>query len=177
MSFCRVGTGLSDDELNTVVSKLKPYFRKNEHPKKAPPSFYQVTNHSKERPDVWIDSPEKSIILSITSDIRTIRSEVFVAPYSLRFPRIDKVRYDKPWHECLDVQAFVELVNSSNGTTQKQKESESTQDNPKVNKSSKRGEKKNVSLVPSQFIQTDVSDIKGKTSIFSNMIFCILDMF
>lgn len=27
MSFCRVGTGLSDDELNTVVSKLKPYFR------------------------------------------------------------------------------------------------------------------------------------------------------
>ncbi|ANM71015.1 DNA ligase IV [Arabidopsis thaliana] len=176
MSFCRVGTGLSDDELNTVVSKLKPYFRKNEHPKKAPPSFYQVTNHSKERPDVWIDSPEKSIILSITSDIRTIRSEVFVAPYSLRFPRIDKVRYDKPWHECLDVQAFVELVNSSNGTTQKQKESESTQDNPKVNKSSKRGEKKNVSLVPSQFIQTDVSDIKGKTSIFSNMIFYFVNV-
>lgn len=171
LSFCRVGTGLSDEELHTVVSKLKPYFRKNEHPKKAPPSFYQVTNHSKERPDVWIESPEKSIILSITSDIRTIRSEVFVAPYSLRFPRIDKVRYDKPWHECLDVQAFVELVNSSNGTTQKQKESESTQNNPKVTKTSKRGEKKNVSLVPSQFIQTDVSDIKGKTSIFSNMIF------
>ncbi|XP_020879936.1 DNA ligase 4 isoform X2 [Arabidopsis lyrata subsp. lyrata] len=176
MSFCRVGTGLSDDELNTVVSKLKPYFRKNEHPKKAPPSFYQVTNHSKERPDVWIESPEKSIILSITSDIRTIRSEVFVAPYSLRFPRIDKVRYDKSWHECLDVQAFVELVNSSNGTTQKQKESESTQDNPKVNKSSKKGEKKNVSLVPSQFIQTDVSDIKGKTSVFSNMIFYFVNV-
>ncbi|KAL0734964.1 hypothetical protein Bca4012_011174 [Brassica carinata] len=176
MSFCRVGTGLSDDELNTVVSKLKPYFRKNEHPKKAPPSFYQVTNHSKERPDVWIESPEKSIILSITSDIRTIRSEVFVAPYSLRFPRIDKVRYDKPWHECLDVQAFVELVNSSNGTTQKQKESESTQDNSKVVKSAKRGEKKNVSLVPSQFIQTDVSDIKGKTSIFSNMIFYFVNL-
>ncbi|CAF2331015.1 BnaA10g11190D [Brassica napus] len=177
MSFCRVGTGLSDEELNTVVSKLKPYFRKNEQPKKAPPSFYQVTNHSKERPDVWIESPEKSIILSITSDIRTIRSEVFVAPYSLRFPRIDKVRYDKPWHECLDVQSFVELVNSSNGTTQKQKESESTQDNPKVIKTSKRGgEKKNVSLVPSQFIQTDVSDIKGKTSIFSNMIFYFVNL-
>jgi DNA ligase-4 len=65
MSFCRVGTGLSDDELNTVVSKLKPYFRKNEHPKKAPPSFYQVTNHSKERPDVWIDSPEKSVFCQL----------------------------------------------------------------------------------------------------------------
>ncbi|KAG6411422.1 hypothetical protein SASPL_129504 [Salvia splendens] len=78
LSFCRVGTGLSDEELNTVVTKLKPYFR--------------------------------SIIVSITSDIRTVRSEVFAAPYSLRFPRIDRVRYDKPWHECLDVQC--ELVTS-----------------------------------------------------------------
>lgn len=27
ISFCRVGTGLSDDELAAVVTKLKPYFR------------------------------------------------------------------------------------------------------------------------------------------------------
>jgi len=33
--------------------------RKYEYPKKMPPSFYQVTNHSKERPDMWVDSPEK----------------------------------------------------------------------------------------------------------------------
>ncbi|KAF6159469.1 hypothetical protein GIB67_032240, partial [Kingdonia uniflora] len=74
ISFCRVGTGLSDDELDALVKKLKPYLRKNEYPKKTP-SYYEVTNSSKERPDVWIESPEKSIILSITSDIRTIRSE------------------------------------------------------------------------------------------------------
>ena len=27
ISFCRVGTGLSDEELDAVVNKLKPYFR------------------------------------------------------------------------------------------------------------------------------------------------------
>ncbi|CAK7345720.1 unnamed protein product [Dovyalis caffra] len=141
----RVGNGLSDEELDTVVSKLKPYFRKNEYPKKSPPSFYQVTNNSKERPDVWIENPDKSIILSITSDIRTISSEVFAAPYNLRFPRIDRVRYDKPWHECLDVQSFVELVNSSNGTTQNGKEYRGVQDNkPTGMKSSRKGEKKSV---------------------------------
>ncbi|KAL9314701.1 hypothetical protein ACSQ67_020153 [Phaseolus vulgaris] len=129
ISFCRVGTGLSAEELDVVVTKLKPYFRKYEYPKKRPPSFYQVTNHSKERPDVWVDSPEKSIILSITSDIRTIESEVFGAPYSLRFPRIDRVRYDKAWNECLDVQSFIELVHSSNGTTQRDTEYGSKQDN------------------------------------------------
>lgn len=177
ISFCRVGTGLSDEELDAVLTKLKPHFRKYEYPKRAPPSFYQVTNNSKERPDVWIESPEKSIILSITSDIRTIRSEVFSSPYSLRFPRIDRVRYDKPWHDCLDVQSFVELVHSSNGTTQKGKEYGGLQDDkPKQVRSSRKGEKKNVSLVPSHFLQTDVSDIKGETSIFSDMVFYFVNV-
>ncbi|XP_041996130.1 DNA ligase 4-like isoform X1 [Salvia splendens] len=176
LSFCRVGTGLSDEELSAVVTKLKPYFRKYEYPKKLPPNFYQVTNNSKERPDVWVESPEKSIIVSITSDIRTIRSEVFTAPYSLRFPRIDRVRYDKPWHECLDVQSFVELVHSSNGTMQRAMDDTVIPENNTRRKKLSRGTKKNVSVVPSHFIQTDVSGVKGETSIFSNMIFYFVNV-
>ncbi|XAR63749.1 DNA ligase (ATP) [Bertholletia excelsa] len=173
ISFCRVGSGLSGEELDAVVSKLKPYFRKNEYPKKAPPSYYQVTNNSKERPDVWIESPEKSIMLSITSDIRTIRSEVFAAPYSLRFPRIDRVRFDKPWHECLDLQSFVELVHSSNGSTQW---GSGQDDKPKHKKSSRKGEKKCLTLVPSHLVQTDISNIKGGTEIFTNMMFYFVNI-
>lgn len=93
----------------------------------------------------------RSVIISVTSDIRTIKYEifdlknqtlicsvvqslkelmlgndfsyaiswcifssnqlltsfnllrVFAAPYCLRFLCIQRVRYDKPWHECLDV--------------------------------------------------------------------------
>ncbi|KAL2481826.1 DNA ligase 4 [Abeliophyllum distichum] len=175
VSFCRVGTGLTDEELNTVVTKLKPYFRKYEYPKKAPPSYYEVTNNSKERPDVWVESPEKSIIVSITSDIRTIRSEVFSAPYSLRFPRIDRVRYEKPWHECLDVHSFVELVHSSNGTTQRGSDNAIVQDNKPTRTKLKR-EKKNVSIVPSHFVQTDVSHVKGETSILSNLMFYFVNV-
>ncbi|KAG4167645.1 hypothetical protein ERO13_A13G208300v2 [Gossypium hirsutum] len=177
ISFCRVGTGLTDDDLETVAKKLKPYFRKYEYPKKMQPSFYQVTNHSKERPDVWIESPEKSIILSITSDIRTIRSEVFAAPYSLRFPRIDRVRYDKPWHECLDVQSFVELVHSSNGTTQKGTEQENQPDSKTKHKAhARKADRKNVSIVPSHFIRTDTSCVKGETLIFSNLMFYFVNV-
>ncbi|XP_039030849.1 DNA ligase 4-like isoform X2 [Hibiscus syriacus] len=177
LSFCRVGTGLTDDELETVAKKLKPYFRKYEYPKKMQPSFYQVTNHSKERPDVWIESPEKSIILSITSDIRTIQSEVFAAPYSLRFPRIDRVRYDKPWHECLDVQSFVELVHSSNGTTQKETERENQHDSKTKHKERPRkAEKTKVSIVPSHFIRTDTSRVKGESLVFSNHMFYFVNV-
>ncbi|KAG6467998.1 hypothetical protein ZIOFF_072564 [Zingiber officinale] len=104
-------SGLADEELNSLVAKLKPYFRKNEYPKSAP-HCYVVTNNSKERPDVWIESPDKSVILSINSDIRTVKSEVFMAPYGLRFPRITRVRYDKPWHDCLDLQYFINAPQS-----------------------------------------------------------------
>ncbi|PQQ20120.1 DNA ligase 4 isoform X1 [Prunus yedoensis var. nudiflora] len=187
VSFCRVGTGLSDEDLEAVATKLKPYLGilfynlttlwKYEYPKKAPPSFYQVTNNSKERPDVWVESPEKSIILSITSDIRTIRSEVFSAPYSLRFPRIDRVRYDKPWHECLDVESFIELVHSSNGTTQRGTDYGALQDTKtKHKKSSRKEEKRNLSVVPSHLVQTDVSSVKEDTLLFSKMMFYFVNV-
>ncbi|WOK95000.1 DNA ligase 4 isoform X2 [Canna indica] len=175
ISFCRVGSGLSDEELNALVAKLNPYFRKNEYPKRAP-RCYEVTNNSKERPDVWIESPDKSVILSITSDIRTVKSEVFAAPYSLRFPRISRVRYDKPWHECLDVQSFVELVQSSNGNTWRTEHGGMQSQNPKRMRTTKRGERKNVSMVPAHFIHTDISDVKGETFIFANMVFYFVNI-
>ncbi|XP_074292424.1 DNA ligase 4 [Silene latifolia] len=171
MSFCKVGTGLKDEELDELVMKLKPYFRKYEYPKKSPPSFYQVTNNSKERPDVWVESPEKSIIVSITSDIRTIETDAFAAPYGLRFPRIDRVRYDKPWHECLDVQSFVELVQSSNGTIQRGGDNEGTEVGKPKRTRKGEGRKKLSLTVPSHFARTDVSGVKGESSVFSKMVF------
>lgn len=74
----------------------------------------------------------------------------------------------------LTFSAFVELVHSSNGTTHKGKEYGGSQDKQKRVKSSRKGGKNKVSIVPSHFSQTDVSNIKGETLIFSNMMFCIL---
>ncbi|THU64605.1 hypothetical protein C4D60_Mb01t28220 [Musa balbisiana] len=169
ISFCRVGSGLSNDDLNALVAKLKPYFRKNEYPKRVP-HFYEVTNNSKERPDVWIESPDKSIVISITSDIRTVKSEVFAAPYGLRFPRITRVRYDKPWYECLDVQSFMELVQSSNGNTRRADDGGLQNENPKHTRNTRRGERKKVTVVPAHCIQTDTSDVREETFIFANML-------
>ncbi|KAK9735960.1 hypothetical protein RND81_04G241200 [Saponaria officinalis] len=173
LSFCKVGTGLSDEELNELVTKLKPYLRKYEYPKKSPPSFYQVTNHSGERPDVWVESPEKSFIVSITSDVRTISTDVYAAPYGLRFARIDRVRYDKPWHECLDVQSFVELVQSSNGTIHRGGDNDGAAvGKPKRGRTGKgEGRKKLALTVPSHFARTDVSSVKGESRVFSKMVF------
>lgn len=70
--------------------------------------------------------------------------------------------------------AFIDIVHSSNGTTKAITEYGSMQDSKsKRIKSSKREGKKNMSVVPSHFIQTDVSNIKGGSLIFSNLMFCI----
>lgn len=74
------------------------------------------------------------------------------------------------------VSAFVDLVHSTNGTTQREDNYGVEQDHEsKTIRSSRKREKKNVSAVPSHFVQTDVSRIKGETSMFSDMVFCILN--
>ncbi|WRX32942.1 hypothetical protein QQP08_025429 [Theobroma cacao] len=93
----------------------------------------------------------RSIILSINSDIRTIRSEVFAAPYSLRFP------------------PFVELVHSSNGTTQKGTVQGDAQDGKSRHKEhTRKAEKKAVSILQQEvdeysdpyYWDLDLADIK-----------------
>ncbi|KAI3965743.1 hypothetical protein MKX01_010700 [Papaver californicum] len=96
--------------------------------------------------------------------------------YSLRFPRIDRVRYDKPWHECLDLQSFVDLVNSSNGNTRGADYGGSQYNKPKRAKPSSKGDKKNVSVVPSHFLRTDVSGVTEETLVFENMMFYFINV-
>ncbi|KAH9561882.1 hypothetical protein CY35_05G045000 [Sphagnum magellanicum] len=171
-SFCKVGSGLSGNESEHLVNKLKPYFRQNEKNSK-PPSFYVVTNSAKERPDVWIDQPDKSVVLQITSDIRTIRSEVFAAPYSLRFPRVQRVRYDKPWYDCLDIQTLVETVHSRDlivgkpevGNLPKGRAKKAMQVKPEILQL----------LVPAHMMVTDVSHVKQATLVFKGLIFYFIN--
>lgn len=76
----------------------------------------------------------------------------------------------------IPVSAFVDLVHSTNGTTQRGADYGVGQDHePKTIRSPRKREKKNVSAVPSHFVQTDVSQIKGDTSMLSDMVFCILN--
>ncbi|KAL3684731.1 hypothetical protein R1sor_002753 [Riccia sorocarpa] len=170
VSFCRVGTGLTDEESDHLVQKLKPYFRRYEKNTK-PPDCYIVTNNSKERPDVWVEQPDKSVILEIMSDIRTIKTEVFAAPFGLRFPRIHRVRYDKPWYECLSVQALVDLVQQQSGSTVDSKQLGGKETKARQVKRQKKPEARFMPLVPLHMRITDVSQVKRSTQIFDGVVF------
>lgn len=46
----------------------------------------------------------RSVILEIRADFRLIQTEVFCAPYALRFPRVQRIRFDKPWNNAMTTQ-------------------------------------------------------------------------
>ena len=76
------------------------------------------------------------------------------------------------------IAAFIELVQAGNGTMQKGTDSSGVQQSKqKQVRSSTRKEKRNLSVVPSHLVRTDISSVKEGTLIFSGMMFCILPEF
>ena len=63
-----------------------------------------------------MESPLKSVVLQIKADIRTIVSRAFATKYSLRFPRIDRVRWDKNPADVMTEQELEELVEKNKGS-------------------------------------------------------------
>ncbi len=61
----RVGTGVSDEERKQISDKLKPLFLEANVKRANNPKCYKVTGHNKERPDVWISDPFKSVVLEV----------------------------------------------------------------------------------------------------------------
>ncbi|KAG1653012.1 hypothetical protein FOA52_009180 [Chlamydomonas sp. UWO 241] len=126
-TFCRVGTGLNESESEQLRSLLhgnivsarpeglnapstRPEgFRAKDlaQAKKRVPSWLTVTPGLKELPDVWVRDPAKSVVFEIKADARCIRSSQFASSYSLRFPRVMRIRDDLGLH---DVKTAADLL-------------------------------------------------------------------
>ena len=80
-SFCRVGTGLSDNEKDVLHEKLKDIMVRadtSDSARAGAPPCYRVVATPEGRPDMWISDPKRSIVLEVKSDIRLIRSRCVV---------------------------------------------------------------------------------------------------
>lgn len=86
----------------------------------------------KEKPDLWIE-PESSVILQVKTLLFSItlnkckknclkfiivqvkateimKSHTLKSKMTLRFPRVEKVRYDKPWYDGMTVGEFESII-------------------------------------------------------------------
>lgn len=106
VSFCRVGSGLDNEERQELHDRIAPLcVEASRHP---PPECYTITE--REKPDVWITDPNRSMVLQVQADLRAIRTTVFATGLSVRFPRIQRVRVDKPAQGCSGVSDLQDMV-------------------------------------------------------------------
>ncbi|CAL8118040.1 unnamed protein product [Orchesella dallaii] len=104
--IARVGSGrLRSMEVKDLVKELSPKFGKT--------PFSNVHYRSRKTPDFVID-PKESIVVQVKAS-EIIPSDVYSIKYTLRFPRITRIRKDKCPSEAMTVQEFVRLNDACGG--------------------------------------------------------------
>lgn len=103
----RVSTGLTFDERERVCTLLQNNWKVS---RKTP--IPPCLHFNKEKPDLWI-LPEHSIVLEVRAS-ELIRSSGYGADYTLRFPRVQRVRADKPVRDIITLANFNLLVATRN---------------------------------------------------------------
>jgi DNA ligase 4 len=94
LSFCKVGSGYTMQELQEMNMKLDKHWRP--WTLTSPPTFLQLGPGQKEKPDLWVE-PKHSFIVKVGA-AELWDSDTFATECTLRFPRMKEARNDKPWY-------------------------------------------------------------------------------
>ncbi|XP_071488614.1 DNA ligase 4-like [Diadema antillarum] len=107
-SFCKVGSGYTLQELRDFNLKLANHWKK--YDKKNPPQFLHCTG---EKPEVYIEPCNSFIVQIKATEINA--SAVYYTGCTLRFPRLEKVRDDKDWHQCMTTEELDSMRQQAEG--------------------------------------------------------------
>ncbi|KAJ9575396.1 hypothetical protein L9F63_025654, partial [Diploptera punctata] len=165
-SIGRVGSGYTMDELSDLLQKLSPHWQQVQSGRCPPGLFW-----TKEKPDVWI-APQNSYILEIKAT-EIIPSNSFKVDYTLRFPRVETIRYDKKWSDCMTLADFENLRKEASGKLY----SRHIDANETVEKSPRKRQRvtaKATRILGEQFRGADISDINAVSNLLESKEFCVL---
>ncbi|EDO35746.1 predicted protein [Nematostella vectensis] len=171
-SLCKVGSGYTMNELDELGQQLKPHWQPFNQAK--PPKSVCFTPGFKEKPDVWIE-PSKSKVVQIKAAEIT-PSEKYRAGFTLRFPRLECVRHDKSWYDCLDLSGLEQLLKKAEGKLTSRHTSLGEESAPAKKRSrttQKRAEQMRMSVAP-QFKPSEVSTVAKVSKLFEGKEFCIV---
>jgi DNA ligase-4 len=165
--FCKVGTGYSLAQLQELRTKLKPQWRRFT----SSPDYWPAWSPpAKDRPDFYIEDPSKSVVLELKG-AEIVDSDSFPSACVLRFPRVQNIRYDKPWNETMTYQELRELVDSFRRkipTVTVLDEAPKRKRELRPRTRSSRGD------VLESFRDTDTSSLQAASGLFNNFEFLVL---
>ena len=163
LPIVKVGTGYNMTILNTIRNKLRPYWKK--YDSKNPPNLFGKWKPAQsEKPDVYIDDPSISIILEVKA-AEIVPSETFPSKITLRFPRVEKTRFDKDWSDVLQYDELIKLYDISLNNVKKNNDIYNKEENNVQHKHIiKQGKRKNLMNSLESDLDSDISseDFLGK---------------
>lgn len=185
MSFSKVGSGYSDNELKILQGQLRDYW--HNYDTRKPPAFLRLADGLKEKPDVWIE-PQHSRVLQIKA-AQVVPTDKFRTPVTLRFPRVTKLRTDKSWREATTLEEVMQLREQFQGHYGKRPLSGLIGDGRGAAKRPRRGDgdasegrevrrigpgMRSYSVHP-LYRDTDTSSVEQISTIFEGLEFCVMN--
>ncbi|KAM6945810.1 DNA ligase 4 [Aplochiton taeniatus] len=168
-TLCRVGSGYTMKELYDLGLKLAKHwkvYRKND----PPASILCGT----ERPEVYIE-PCNSVIIQVKA-AEIVGSDMYKTSCTLRFPRIETIRQDKQWHQCLTLAELDQFRTKASGKlASRHLRLHGDGDEPDRKKRKMPAKPKKVVGVIDHFKPQDLSGVAKETDIFEDVEFCILN--
>lgn len=165
-TLCRIGSGYTMKELYELSLKLAKHwkvFRKSD-----PPASILC---AAEKPEVYIE-PRNSVIIQVKA-AEIVGSDMYKTDCTLRFPRIEKIREDKEWHECMTLAELDQFRSKASGKLAS-RHLRMDDDPQKKRRRVPVKPKKMVGLLE-HFKAQDLSGVKKETDMFEDVEFCILN--
>ncbi|KAK3794568.1 hypothetical protein RRG08_003717 [Elysia crispata] len=169
-SFCKVGSGYSKKQLQDFNTQLAEHWKVFD--KKKPPSHLELASGFKEKPDLWLP-PDKSCVLQIKA-AEIIESDRFKTGCTLRFPRVEMIRNDKPWYQCMTTRELQDLREKSGGKLAGSRFELGEGDEPAKKKRRAAPRAVRPTLM-NQFQAADVSNITQVSRVLQGKEFCIMN--
>lgn len=171
--FTKVGIGYSFEELDGIRAKLKDQWKEY---RGSVEYFPRWSPAASERPDVYIKDPSQSIVFEIIG-AEIVPSERFPTSYTLRFPKVKEIRYDKPWDQAMTTNDLKYIVDTySRGVIDRNNllEVKDYEEPQPVRKRNRQENKEHVGVL-AQFRDTDTSEVQVVSNLFEGFEFYIVN--
>ncbi|ELW47449.1 DNA ligase 4 [Tupaia chinensis] len=167
-TLCRVGSGYTMKELYDLGLKLAKHWKPFH--KKSPPSSILCGT---EKPEVYIE-PCNSVIVQIKA-AEIVPSDMYKTGCTLRFPRIERIRDDKVWHECMTLGDLEQLRGKASGKLASKHYFLGGDDEPREKKRRTAPKTRKVIGIIQHLKAPNLSNINKVSDIFEDVEFCVMN--
>jgi DNA ligase-4 len=180
-TLCKVGTGYNFEELTELRNKIQEICLPWDP--KSPPEHLAHWKIAKrdDRPNVYIP-PEKSFVMQLKC-AEIVDSISFSCGLTCRFPRVQRIRYDKSYRDILSVSDIIAAKNrprnvlTSSHVDYEEKTERERKRSRKSSSDANHGtaSRKRDQAIDDQFRLTNLKKVDQEGRIFQGCTFCVLE--